>query len=114
MKPRTFSEYLSQAITDSYNARQNLKRLSWQIIVAAIITGLATKSWLWFAITFAGLIVAMRIPYLGGLLCIALGAIIGIAAGMLFGALGGAACGWIIGILVGISMIIGNLNGRQA
>lgn len=107
-------ENISKSINNAYYARENLKTLSWQILIAAILTGAGTKSWIWFGITFVGLIIALRIPYLGALLCIILGGSIGIAVGGIAGALGGAACGWTIGILVGIFLILVNLNGRSA
>lgn len=107
-------ENVSRAINDAYYARKNWKTLFWQILVTAILTGIAAESWIWFGATFVGLLVVLRIPYLGALLCVLLGAAIGVAAGGLAGSMGGSACGWTVGILVGVVLTLANLSGRSA
>lgn len=109
-----FSKNISRSINDAYYARKNFKTLFWQILIASILTGVGTKSWIWFGVTFAGLLIILRIPYLGALLCILLGCLLGTAIGGIAGALGGSACGWTIGILASALLILGNLNGKSA
>lgn len=68
----------------------------------------------WGLITAVLLMVACRIPYIGHVLCVALGAAMGLVVGVICKAFGAELwISWVLGIFVGLGSIYANLMGRK-
>lgn len=76
---------------------------------------LATGIWWIGVITWILLAIAVFIPYIGGAICVVLGAGIGLLAGVISAALSAPAWAcWIIGIIVGAGVIGINFDDRKS
>lgn len=75
----------------------------------------ATGTWWIGVITWILLAIAVFIPYIGGAICVVLGAGIGLLAGVISAALSAPAWAcWIIGIIVGAGVIGINFDDRKS
>ncbi|MCM1347940.1 MAG: TMEM199/VMA12 family vacuolar ATPase assembly factor [Firmicutes bacterium] len=74
-----------------------------------------TGTWWVGLLTFFGLVIAMQVPVLGQLICILLGAGVGLLAGIISAAFGAPTwvC-WVIGIIIAIGVCSINLEDREA
>ncbi|MDE6395791.1 MAG: hypothetical protein K2K84_00800 [Muribaculaceae bacterium] len=85
-----------------------------EIWFIAGIIGAMLKSWWWFLGIALGGSLLLMIPFIGAVMCVALGLCWGILGGAIGATFMGKTAGWIIGILVGMIAIYAHYEARKA
>lgn len=93
--------------------KENSNALPIQIIIIAIVIGIATKSWWIGAGVFMGVGFLLFIPYVGQLVCAILALLYAYIAYLLGSHFFSNDAGWVIAIFVGLGTLATNLSSRQ-